>query len=235
MNLCMKWGRYVLFLIVSAMFAGAFPCGYSQAPAKTEVIQVGDPDLIAATLSNWLDAGHVKVGQVYPARIDSSWVLEGCTIQRDTLIKVRIEGASKRSKETKESTLALSIDPVTCAEKSRPPVVLKIVALIAPDYETGKKLLQGTPVEVSGKGKQIDDVDDSVMRMSAHLDPDGNTRHIRPGQVFGLKHLVLHLEGGPQASTLLLDNEENVRLGSNTRLMVTEQYHKAAGAPGSAE
>jgi hypothetical protein len=53
--------------------------------------------------------------------------------------------------------------------------------------------------------------------------------------VFGLKHLVLHLEGGPQASTLLLDNEENVRLGSNTRLMVTEQSHKAAGAPGSAE
>jgi len=185
--------------------------------ARSQVSQ-SNPYKLQANLSNEIDAGHVKVGQVFHMKALSDWHDSACTLRKGAEIQGHVSAVEKHSAPSSASRVALVIDSANCQEQKHDAVDLVIMAMIAPDMDE-EHLHAVMPHEI-GPGGGIDASTGHVAN-DDKITPDVDPATVQPGEVRGLKGVQLTPGSTGNAVSLLVNRDHNIKIYPNTLFFLT--------------
>lgn len=194
------------------------------APCQSYVNQSADQSIdttIEASVTGWLDSGHLKPGQEVDLKVVHEWITEQCRLSKGATLYGHVVTAS--SKSSGKALLALVFDHGDCFGQTRKELSLRIIGLVGANDDR-KALHDAVPTEVSGGSRQISTTA-AVMGDAAdqNLNPGGPPHTVHLGIVSGLHGIEMTPEGGPQCSTLLTSTDHSVHLGNGSEFILTMQ------------
>jgi tetratricopeptide (TPR) repeat protein len=178
---------------------------------------------IEAKVTALLDSAHLKPGKEIYVKLVNDWTSPFCNLSQGSILSGHVTAALSTRKPD-SSELSMVFDHGECGGKSKRPVSLTIVGLVAsPDQFVG--LHNATPLEVSGGRRSISSAAANVAvdASEENLIASNLPRTIHPGIVIGLPHLKLEPQGGPACSSRITSTDPSVRLGVGSELFLTMQ------------
>jgi len=177
---------------------------------------------IEASVSGWLDSGHLKPGESVFLKSVHGWQGEICNVSVGAAIYGHVVEATT-TKNSSTPQLSMVFDHVDCVGQPKKEIKFRIIGLVGPPGER-KAFHDAMPSEVAGGGRDISVTAASMgLKEDENLNPAGPPHTVHPGVVADLPHLKLLPEGGPQCSALLTSTDHSVRLGAGTEFILTMQ------------
>jgi len=173
---------------------------------------------LEAKLMIGLDAGHTKVGTAFQAEALQPWTVGDCSLSQGARIYGRVVSATKRSKSSPESTLALRIETADCDGHKRTPLALHILEVIAPDTSIDS-LNNALPRDAQNSGSVVAGTGASALKNNNPASGRENSS-IRVGAVTGDDEIRLEIAEGSHFADVLDSNKRNVSLLAGTRLVL---------------
>ena len=178
---------------------------------------------IEAKVTGVLDSAHLKPGKEVIVKLVNGWNFPGCNLYKGSALSGHVTSTLATTKPN-SSAFSLVFDHAECGGKSKKPVSLTIIGLIAPpDQFDG--IHNAMPLEVAGGRRSISTSAASVAvdRTEENLAANVLPRTIHPGIVVGLPHLKLEPQGGPACSSRITSTDHSVVLGVGSQLILTMQ------------
>ncbi len=206
------WG----VLVCAAVFALRTACAVAVSPAtplRTELIL---PLVIA----------RLHEGSVVLVRVDSAWTGSGCTLRAGSIVKGHVVALRKRAKGVKDSEIKLAFDAADCEGHHERAFPFQLVAVIGFEgtRADGQSGLSEAPPLAHAMG--------SGMKSAASLpavDPRFSQpvrqlpAHILPGQVLGVRKIVLDIGTGKDGASTLEALGHDLHLEQGTNFILTHE------------
>ena len=206
---------------------------------------------IQADLVKAMEAGRIKVGDPFYAKVEAEWKSPACDLRKGAILKGRIVARSVRSKTQKTSDVALLFESGECGGSDMKPLLLTVAALVAPDPSRNTNLFEGQESQPlsevvgmaigggSGAGPALGGTTGGNLRSltgaastAFFVDPPKYKlpKAVLPGQVVGIADVKLNVGSGPEGSTILSATKHNLRLepGSQFVLVSSAKTESAA-------
>jgi hypothetical protein len=218
-------------LAAAAMFV--YPCVRSTAQQDRLPVQA---DLLQA-----LEAGRIRVGDSFFAKVETEWKAPDCNLRKGAVLKGRIVAQTARSKTEKTSSVALVFESGECDGRDMKPLQLTVAALVAPDPNRSMSLLGGQESQplsevvglaIGGSGGAGPAIGGTTGGNLRSLTGAASTAYfveppkfkppkaVLPGQVVGIADVKLDVGGGPEGSSILSATRHNLRLEAGSQFVL---------------
>lgn len=223
----------LLFLVLLGMNASCRAASANlssdrRAPIQAELVQV-------------LEAGRIKTGTPIFAKTTSVWKNNRCELRKGAIIEGRVVLQKARSKADKTSEIAIVFESGQCGGKAMKPLPLTLAAVVASDPTQSTSLfdnqesppladavglgLNGDSVAATGNGMRS--VTAAAQTMYYEPTHYKAPRAVMPGEVVGISHVKLGVGTGPQGSSVLSSEHQNVRLESGSQFVLVPNLYAA--------
>jgi hypothetical protein len=218
----------------SAPNPGADPAAIQPRRGDTVTTKIAPGSVLPAVLAKTVDAKKAKVGDEVVAKITEDMKSNGgaVIIAKDTKIMGRVTVAQARSKEQKESQLAIAFERAVPPSGSEMPLPMSIQAVISfkNDREQGEGNEAGEGARPAGGSTPAGARAGSATPPapgSAGGDSDehktSNSRPVITGQtqgVIGIPNLTLAPAASPAQGSLLTSEKNNVKIEGGTLMLL---------------
>lgn len=205
-------------LLVAILSAGLVQCS---AGAQEQGESPRPIPYLRVDLQNWLDAGSLKPGRTFSARADNEWQSPSCMVVQNAKVYGHVIAASKATKADRGSTLTLAFDAVDCHRKGKVPLPMMVVEVIGARTDADHPLLTATSPQVSGRGRQVSDVETAMGHQSAAANVDTGPVSVHPGAVLRIPNVRLLLATGSDGASKLTGSDGNIRLIPGVTFILT--------------
>jgi hypothetical protein len=183
---------------------------------------------IQAQLVKSIEAGKVRAGDAIYAKVDLAWKNSGCKLREGAILKGRVVTETPRVNGAK-SELAILFESGQCGGPDMKPLPLTVAAVLAPDPNRGSSLYgndQSVPLSdavglsLGGGGSPMRSM--TAAAAAVILEPPVNKPPVvvMPGQVIGLGSMKLAVGSGPEGSSVLSSERQNLRLDTGSRFVL---------------
>ena len=209
---------------------------------------------VQADLLQAMEAGRIKVGAPFFAKVEAEWKSPACDLRKGAILKGRVVAESVRSKTQKTSDVALVFESGECGGRDMKPLPLTVAALVAPDPNRSTNLFGGQESQPlsevvgmaiggnAGAGPAIGGTTGGNLRSltgaastAYFVEPPKfkAPKAVLPGQVVGIADMKLDVGSGPEGSSILSATKHNLRLeaGSQFVLVASSNTGSAAAVP----
>jgi len=210
---------------------------FSSAPG---LAQTANRTPVQATLVKSLQADRVRVGDPILAKVAVEWKSPQCWLRKAAILQGRIVAADARSKTNKISTIALLFENGQCGGRDMKPLLLTLVAVVAPDPSMDEGLYEGQqtqslseapglaiggataagPALGGSGGGGLRSLQGAVATTFSLPPRPKQPKAVLPGQVIGLGNIKLGVGTGPQGSSVLSNAKHEVRLEIGSQLVL---------------
>ena len=176
--------------------------------------------LITAKPTGLWDSGSLKAGESLTAKVTKEWIAPECRLDQGANLYGHVVSVA-RSKHRGHAELALIFDQGDCTGYGRRTLALNVVALLGPEH-TRQALHDALPAEVSNGGRKIQDVVGALsFGTDFDLNPESIPVIVHSGTAMRMPGVELGLHAGPGCSVLLRSDRLDVRVSSETQLLLT--------------
>lgn len=211
--------RFACMFAVSLVAVFGVVDSRAVSPAATTEVT---PSYLETTLQSSIDAGHAKAGEAFYLKAMDDWSGLNCVLRKGATLQGHVVGAQKVVGHTGDSQLTLTIDSADCDGQRHKLLLLTIVEIVGDDSASEEHLHSVVPQEIRGGGRNIGGATNDISTDYKTSGPRGPFM-IHPGQVLGLKDVVLHLGTGQDRSVLITRKEHNIRLTQNSEIVLSTQ------------
>jgi hypothetical protein len=218
--------------IIVVIFLGALAAVASYAAS----LDTGYHRPVAVETLSYVDVHSYHLGSAIYVKVKVPWEGVGCYLYDGEVLRGKVELATPRGKDQKESQLAISFPDVHCVG-SKSTVNLVLVAV---EWDQGLEkvpeskypsVVQMATTRIGGNGAGM-----SAMTMMSLSDRATNQIPLMLGEVLGIDGLTLAIGKGPDRSSLLKSSKRDVHLEKDSLMMLMPDSiafpkgHEADGA-----
>jgi hypothetical protein len=203
--------------------SAALLCTICMCAAAARAQPVGYHGPVVVELLSYLHVRHVQPGSSVFVRVKDDWSGLGCFLRSGAVIEARVEAAVPRVKGRQESQLALSFSRAQCSGAEMAPIdlVLAAVAWTSNDAMRGQyPIVRYSLVRGAGNGTVLQG-NYSMNGIEFGALTQGSPRpKLKPGDVYGIRDLTLHIGAGPGRSSLLSSSSKDVAIEKETQFVL---------------
>ncbi|WP_348263365.1 hypothetical protein P8935_02150 [Telmatobacter sp. DSM 110680] len=205
--------------LIIAFFVGAF----AGIASFAETSDAGVHRPVAAEVLSYMDVHSYHHGSPVYVKVKAAWEEQGCYFFDGQVLQGRVELATWRGKDQKESQLAISFPNMRCVGSK---ATLNLV-LVAVEWEAGldkiadsqyPSVVQLANPRIGTNGFSMDG-----MTMMALNQRSRNQLPLKAGDVLGVDGVTLEIGGGPERSSLLKSTKRDVHLEKESLLLLVPE------------
>ncbi len=179
---------------------------------------------VVVELLSYLHVRHVQPGSSVFVRVSEDWSGLGCFLRRGAIVEAKVEAAVPHVKGRQESQLALSFSSAQCSGAEMAPIDLVLAAVASTNDTNAMRgqypIVRYSLVKGAGNGTVLQG-NYSMSGIEFGALTQGSPRpKLKPGEVYGIRGLTLHIGAGPGRSSLLSSTSKDVAIEKDTQFVL---------------